>query len=265
MKEYTAIVLAGSDVNDQDPLLLKAGVNNKALIRLNGKTMISYVLSAVDQSKRIEKAIVVGITKDDVDIELTKEYTFIESEGSSRTDTIFTGFKHARKTQSEEDYLIILPSDLPLINSDMIDDCIDAMNIDAGLHEGYYGVVFRDDYHRKFPHSNRSWRYLKDGVIAAGDIHAIKIRTILANEEIICNLISKRKSFVGMILKFSPLMIIRYFLKSLGFKHLVAFVRKAFKIDAVQYIIPHPEAGMDLDYLDQLPKFENYIVNNKFE
>lgn len=265
MKKYSAVILAGRTQNDNDPLLVEAGVENKALIELEGKKMISYVIQAVEQSERIDRAVVVGLEKYQIDYEPQIEIDFIPADGEDRVDTIFTGYKHFSKTQNPEDHLILLPSDIPLISGEMIDDCINSMAIGETKKEAYFGVVYKSDYEKKFPHSNRSWRYLKDGTIAGGDIHAVKIKTMLDNQEFISNLISQRKSFVTMILKNSPMLILRYFTKQLAIKHIVNFVRKSMKIDATQYRAYYPETGMDLDYPDQLPKFINYIKNKRFE
>ena len=64
MKTFPLYIPAGSNPKEiEDELLIKAGVTNKALIDINGKKIIEYVLEAADNSKKIDKIFVVGINQ----------------------------------------------------------------------------------------------------------------------------------------------------------------------------------------------------------
>lgn len=59
---FNALILAGT--KERGPLEIAENVDNKALIMINNKPMIEYIVDALNRSKSIDKILVVGTKKE---------------------------------------------------------------------------------------------------------------------------------------------------------------------------------------------------------
>jgi hypothetical protein len=133
------------------------------------------------------------------------------------------------------------------------------MNIPESNKDAYVGIIAKNVMENSFPNANKRFSRLKEGVFCGGDINAIRINAILSNENLVRNLVENRKSRAKMILRISPRLILRYITGRLSINHIINFFKKKFDADITHYLNPFAEAGMDLDYPEQLDRFENLV------
>jgi hypothetical protein len=256
------VVLAGSHPNDPSPLLKKTGVTNKALIPLANKLIISYVLDAICHSKLIQSIYLVGLKHQDIQVSIKKPISFLPGT-AKRSDNLLSTLNYLNGLDNPPQHVIIISSDIPLITPEIIDQCILLMNIPETNKDAYFGIIPKDVMENSFPGANKRFPRLKEGIFCGGDINAVRISTILSNETLVRNLFKNRKSMVKMILRVSPRYILRYVTRRLSIVHIIDFFKNEFDADVTHYINPFAEAGMDLDYPEQLDRFENLMTSRR--
>ncbi|MDH5404730.1 MAG: NTP transferase domain-containing protein [Candidatus Heimdallarchaeota archaeon] len=252
---YSAFVMAGSSSKDlDDPLLIKAGVTNKALINLNNKPVIEYLLQAMDEAKSIDRILVIGLDQTDIQFKGKKTIEFIKITGD-RVETVFTAMNYFAETQDDQDMIIQFTSDTPFFTGEIIDHCIEKMDITSNK-DVYYGLITKEIFDKRFPNAHRSFRKLKEGIFAGADMNCFRIRTVLDNKEATRIFLENKKSLVKTIISFSPLFIVKYALGRLSINDIIKFFKVKFKSDVSPYFPQYAEAGMDLDYPEQIEAFE---------
>jgi hypothetical protein len=260
--QISVMVLAGADPSDDSSLLKATGVRNKALIPIAGRPIVSYVLEAINGSKLISSIYLVGIKKEDLDLNITKPITFLPGVGK-RIDNVFSTFEYLAELDDPPEHILSISSDVPLISPEIIDTTIVQMNIPLDMKDFYFSILEKEVMEAKFPNVNKRFSKLKEGIFCGGDISAIKIQKILENKEVVKNIVENRKSMVKMILRVSPLFVFRFLLRRLSINHIVNFFKKQFNANITAYINNFAEAGMDLDYPDQLDRFEQLVLSNR--
>lgn len=256
---HTALIMAGSSQKEGNPLLMKAQVENKALIRLQDKYLIEYVLDAIDEAPSIDNIVVVGLKKEQLPERTGKKTVFLDFNGS-RINNILTGLNY-HKENLDGSHVVIFPSDIPFMNGEIIEKTIAQMNIEETDMDLYYALVSKSSFDRIYPNAPRSFRKFKEGIYAGGDIITLRVQTGLDNADIINTMVTNRKSMIKYILTFSPLFLVRYLLGRLSVNSITEFFEKKFNIFATIFFSELPEIAMDLDYPDQLAKFDNLLGN----
>ena len=107
---FNAMILAGS--KKKGPLEISANVENKALISINNRPSINYIIDALINSKNINKTIIVGpekILAKSIDQKIDK----IVNSGDNILENIENGINYFHSVNS----ILILTSDIPLITT----------------------------------------------------------------------------------------------------------------------------------------------------
>lgn len=256
---YPGFLMAGSSTK-KDPLLEIVDVNNKALIPLGNRPMVSYVIEAMDKAETIDRILVIGIKKDHIKYVSKTPIEFIDlDEPQNRVETIIQGMKHFAKTYDTKQQVIFFACDTPFITGAIVDDCINRMEINETNKDVYFGIIHKNVFDKMYPNAMKNYRQLKEGTVAGGDIHAVRIETLLRNEETIHKILMNRKSMFKLIITFSPLFIIRYLIGRLSITHITEFFLKQVGVEVICYEIKYPQAGMDLDYPEQYERFKILI------
>lgn len=256
--QISVIVFAGSHQNDPSPLLKAARVTNKALINIANKPIIYYVLDAINKSKLVKSIYLVGLNHQDLQVTIDKQIYFLPG-NAMRFDNLISTLNHLNSFEFPPEHILIMPSDIPLITAEIIDQCILLMNIPETNKDGYVGIISKNVMENSFPNANKRYSRLKEGEYCGSDINAIRVRAILSNEILFRNLLENRKSRVRMILRVYPIFILRYIMGRLSINHIINLFKKKFDVDITHYLNPFAEAGMDLDYPEQLERFENLV------
>jgi GTP:adenosylcobinamide-phosphate guanylyltransferase len=257
-----AIILAGKTSSvHQDPLLEYVSsqgndnVKNKALIRIAGQEMIRYVVDAVNDSKRVQRTVVVGLDREECDLPEPVECV---SAPGDMYDNIMAGMEHLLPNPGElpgpRDPLaapmLAASSDIPLLTTEVVDYFIDAcQSMDADL---YYSLVERSVMEASFPTADRTFVRLRDGAFAGGDLMMLSPSALRANRQLFRELAASRKNALKMARMLGLGMILRFLTHSLT---VVQAERKASQIlgcRAKAVISLFAELGMDVDKPHQL-------------
>ena len=263
---FDAIVLAGK--SEKDVLLLEQEkVPAKAFLKLNDKLFLQHQIEVLGTLDFVRDIYVSGMKEEDWKEELAYPVIFEEFESD-----IISKLKHFRyDVYTEEtlpDYVLILSSDVPLINKDAILRFIEKckQETEGELKALYYMcLVDQKVMESKFPESDRTYVKLKDVNWCTGDIMVVKPSIIETLADTLDQLVNNRKQVFKAILVLSPMTVIKIIFRRItmaGFndainKYLFKQPNSCFGI-----LADDPEIGMDVDKPFQLDIVREYYAEH---
>lgn len=263
-----ALVLAGA--KNEGKLARISRSPYEALIELNGRPMVLYVLDALARCPDVLRVVVVGPVdalkdaiqewrrvraEDGSSVGLSVE---VVAEGSTIGENIAQGIRHLAPTGK----VLVVTSDIPLLSGQMVTQFLQsAANNKAEL---YYPIVRREACELKFPGVKRTYVYLRDGVFTGGNLVLIEPSIVARCHQMIDRAVSLRKA---------PLKLSRM----LGFKFLVKFALRILTVAEIEervagmlgcrgmaIICPDPEVGLDVDKPSDLEVAERVLQAGSF-
>ena len=185
-----AIVTAGGIPQPQDPLYSYSHGNSKALIDVAGKPMIQWVLDALGDAKHVDNVIVMGLSPKS-GVTCKKPLHFLSNQGRMLAN-IVTGVNKSLELDADNEYVLIVSSDIPTLRPEMVDWLVDTcMQTDDDL---YYGVCKREVMEKRFPDSKRTYTRLKDVEVCGSDISVSHVSMATEHLDMWESLIGTRKS-----------------------------------------------------------------------
>ncbi|MEA2021115.1 MAG: nucleotidyltransferase family protein [Candidatus Caldatribacteriota bacterium] len=250
---FNAIILAG--LNKIGPLEISANVENKALILINDRPMINYVINALQESKNINKIVIVGPEKmlsKGIDRKIDK----ILNSG----DTILENIEKGLNCFHSGDSALILTSDIPLITANAIDEfleiCIDK-NADVG-----YPIITKERIMEKYPETERTYIKMKEGIICGGNIVLLKPEVFFQNKSLINELFENRKAIQKYVKILGFKFIIKFLFKILTFKDIEKRISEIVGYNSIAVNVSFPEMMIDLDKISDLELIRKVIEKN---
>lgn len=233
-----ALVLAGGTAGAD--LQAYAGVTNKALIDINGKPMIRYVVEALAEAESVADIIVIG-PPDELEPVLSGLPVKIIADAGNMIDNIRTGA--AQLPQDKP--MLISSSDIPLLTGPVVDAFLDlCFKRPADL---YYSIVEREVNERKYPLVKRTYVALAEGTFTGGNLFMVDPRIVESvapkAQEFIAN--RKRPLLMARLLGFGFLF--RLLLRVLSIPELEAKIGQLWGVRGAAVICPYPEIGIDVD------------------
>lgn len=241
--KMNAVILAGSTGEEKLP--------DKALIKIKGKYMISYVIDALKDSGKIDKISVVG-HKDNMDN--IPGIDILIEQGKSMAENIVKGvepFKNDRR-------ILILTCDIPMLTKEAVIDFVEQSEIqDADL---CYPIVKQEDNEKKFPDAKRTYAKIKDGTFTGGNIFYINPAIIESCIIAANQFISYRKKpwKLGQLLGLKILIL--FLFRRVTINQLEKKVSELFNIKAKAIISHYPEIGNDVDKNEDVEMANKYIA-----
>ncbi len=247
---FNALVLAG--MKEKGPLEIAANVENKALIMINGRPVIDYIVNALKGSKNIDKIVVVG-PKNELYPYIGEKVEKIIESGNSMLYNLEVGIKYFN---SNED-LLISTSDIPLISPQAIDEFIEKC-LERKAHLGY-PIIKKENIIKKYPEIQRTYVKIKEGTVCGGNIIFFKPKIFYENKELIKELFENRKAMWkwAKILGFK--FVLKYLLKIVTLNEIEKKVSRLVGCKSVAVIISYPEVMIDLDKISDYELVQKYI------
>lgn len=238
-----ALILAGSTGDEKLP--------DKALIKIKGRYMISYVIDALRSSGKVEKIAVIG---DREKLKCIDGIDILIDQGNSIIENVVKGiepFKNDRR-------VLILTCDIPMLTKEAVIDFIEqSESLDADL---CYPIVKREDNERKFPDAKRTYAKIKEGTFTGGNIFYLNPQIIDACIEAAKQFIAFRKKpwKLGQLLGFKILILFAF--GRVTISQLERKVSELFNINAKAVISKYPEIGNDVDKDEDVEMANKYIA-----
>lgn len=243
-----AIVIAGGIPLPQDPLYPHTRGNSKALLDIAGKPMVQWVLDALSDAKSVENVILIGLSPKS-GVTCKKPLHFLSNQGRM-LNNIVTGVEKSQEIDPQNDYVMIVSSDIPGIKAEMIDwlaeTCMQTRD------DLYYGVVPREVMEARYPNSKRTWTRLKGLEVCGADVNIAHVNMAHEHLDTWEQLIGNRKNPFMQARVIGLDTLVQLIFRQLTIEDIVERVMSRIGIRGRAIIWEYAEAGMDVDKPHQL-------------
>ncbi|MDD3655196.1 MAG: NTP transferase domain-containing protein [Atribacterota bacterium] len=235
-----ALILAGK--KDIGKLENNNKLTNKALLMINEIPMIEYVVNALLESKLVDDIVVVGPEYDLVPFIEKKVKKILDS-----TDSIIENIKIGLDYFNDDDNILLLTSDIPLITGEIIDRFIKKCEQYNALF--YYPIITKETILKKYPETVRSYALLNEGTFCGGNMAIFSRPLFDKNKELLNELYQNRKDVKKYVRLLGIKFLIKYLLKTLTIKEIEEKASLIAGYPVKSITIDDPEVMIDLDKL----------------
>jgi len=244
-----AVLLAGGLPGPDSPLYPHTQGKPKAALQIGSKSMIQWVLDALEDSPSIENIVVVGVEEMRDELHSTKILKICPDSGDM-INNFQTGAGAILDHNPDAQRVALISSDIPLLTPESVEWVVQtAQDSDEDL---YYCVIQQSRMEKRFPESARSYVKLHDMNVCGGDFSVIKLDLVRDRKDLWQKLFEARKSIFRQanLIGFDILLLL--LLRLLTLDDAVEKVTSRLDITGRGLICPYPEIGMDVDKPHQL-------------
>ena len=248
MTTINCVVLAGGLPQPGEPMYELTQGKSKALIDMNGRTMLERVVDALQDSHSGGEIVVVGLGSD-LGMSFHKSVYHTHDHGSLMKNTL-AGIAKMRELHPDTNLMLICSADIPTITPQIVDEFIEqCAPYDKGI---VYNFVDKATLEARFPHSNRTYVKLKDGLIAGGDMTLIQADLSDTNRDIWLALTNARKHAWQLARVVGFRFMIKLLLRQLRLKDIEDAAFRITGRPCRVLLNPHAEIAMDADKPEQV-------------
>lgn len=170
------VIFAGGKLDPDDPLYPFTNGQPKALLKIGNKTMLEYVVYALQDAEKIGEILIVGVDQRH-DLEFRDVVDWIPDQGNL-IDNGMAAVDWIKNHWPNSGHILFSTSDIPAIYGSVIDRFVTSCEpLDRSL---YYPFVTEETIEARYPRSKRTYVRLGDWRVAGGDM--IVSRPELARE-----------------------------------------------------------------------------------
>jgi GTP:adenosylcobinamide-phosphate guanylyltransferase len=252
-----AVLLAGGENQAGDPLYQVSHGGLRAMIEVAGKPMVQWVLSALDQSNRIQRIIVVGLSPQ-TSLECSKPLTLLSDQGSILKN-IQAGALEVLRQDPLATHAILANSDIPALRPEMVDWMV--MQVQGEENDIDYSVIERSRMDSVFPQAKKNYMHLKDMDLCGGDLHCFRLGFAMQENPLWNRLIAAGQSPLrqAALLGYDTLFVL--LLRQLDLKQAEQKVSKRLGIQGRAVLSPYPEMGLDVNKPIHLDIIRQYFAH----
>ncbi|HLS91434.1 MAG TPA: NTP transferase domain-containing protein [Limnochordia bacterium] len=242
-----AVVLAGA--SNSGKLKGVSDVAHEALIPVQGRPMIHYVVEALKASAAVERIVVVGPREALLASGLPSDVDVAEA-GDSMVDNLRIGLAKVKK----DGLALVATGDIPLLMPEAVDDFLSrCQGVSADI---YYSIVSKEANEAAYPGVKRTYVRLKDGTFTGGNIALVRPEVVEACEPMIAQAVAMRKNPVKLSRLLGFKFIIKLLFNRLSLAEIEQRVQTILGFKGVAIVSPYPEVGIDVDKPDDLALVE---------
>jgi len=254
-----AIVTAGGIPQPGDPLYAYSKGDSKALIDIEGKPMIQWVLDALSESKKVDNVVVIGLTAKS-GLTCKKPLYYISNQGRMLAN-IVAGVNKVIELNKKSEYVLSVSSDIPALKGEMVDWLVDTCM--QTRDDIYYGVCPKDVMETRFPTSHRTYTKLKDMQMCGADINVFHVSMATNHLDTWEKLIGNRKSPLASAAVIGWDTLFQLFTRQFTLQGLVERASQRIGIKGRVIIWSQAEPCMDVDKPHQLELMREDLANQK--
>jgi len=251
---FNALILAGT--KKKGPLEIAENVDNKALVTIDSRPMIEYIVDALNNSENIDKILVVG-PKNELHPYIGKKVEEILNPGNSILENMKIGLNYFNST----DNLLLLTSDIPLITPEAIDEFLRICTKRKACIG--YPIITKEKIIKKYPETERTYVKMKEGVFCGGNIIFFKPEVFFQNKELIQELFNNRKNNWKNAKILGLKFILKFLFKTLTVEEAEKRVTDIVGYNSVAVMVSYPEIMIDLDKPSDLKLIRNCLERQR--
>ncbi|MBZ4666417.1 nucleotidyltransferase family protein [Mahella sp.] len=246
-----AIILAGDNEDGHSAL-----EGNKALMLIDDKPMIEYIIDALRSTPYVGKIAVVGPAEKLKPV-IGDKVDYIIPQGSSMLENASKGIE----VFASDEHVLILTSDIPMITPDAVEDFI--KRSEAVKADFCYPVVNKEINERQFPGIERTYVKLKDGTFTGGNIIYISPAVFQRCKDFAEKLIEFRKEPIKTARLLGIGLLIKLVLGIGTIQQIEQRFGQILNITAKAIISDYPEIGNDVDKPSDIDIVIKYFSQSK--
>ena len=197
-----AVVLAGGKMPES---LQNVGASERALIEIEGRTLLDCVLDSLRETGAVSRIICVATP--DALASLAPDIVGLAA-GERMTGNLFLGAREAKS-----DSILIVTADAPLVTSQTWTQFLDGATKN-GL-EAAYPIVSRQDAQAQFPGGKRTYATLAEGSFTGGNAFLLPKNRLEHIEPLINQAFENRKNPLALARMLGAKFILRFLAKKL--------------------------------------------------
>lgn len=251
------ILMAGADLDNRGELEIAENQDYKALIDIKGKTIITRMMEAFEGTNIVSKYYIVGLPEELIDFPDTIDKSKIEfiipkgAEVPERLqETAKVIIEQAKTNKSlfseKSQHILFASGDLPMMTSESILDLVErTQNFKYDL---YFAMVEESIMSAAFPDNRRTYAKLVEGRYCMADLLIFDINVVNdQRSEKLETLRENRKVFAKVVLRLSPMTVIRFIIGRLSFPIAEKAIDKIFDFRTKIIQSEYPELAFDMD------------------
>ena len=248
MIHINCVILAGGLPQPDEPIYEMTQGKSKALLDMNGRTMLERVADALQTAQTVDEIVVVGLGSD-MGMTFQKPVYHVTDHGSLLKNAL-AGIAKMRELHPETNLVMLCSADIPTITPAIVDDFIQkCAPYDKGM---VYNFVDKPTLEARFPHSNRTYVKLKDALVAGGDVTLIQADLTDSNQEIWEALTNARKHAWQLARVIGFRFLLKFLLRQLSFADIEDTALRITGRPCEIMLNPHAEIAMDADKPEQV-------------
>ncbi|MCK8826746.1 nucleotidyltransferase family protein [Natroniella acetigena] len=239
-----AIVLAGAVNNGELAEVSKE--NYEALIRVNERPMVDYVVNTLQQVELIDRIILVGpVELAQGNVELGDNVELFTTNQNTLLENIKLGLR-----QTDKPYSLVLSSDIPLITVEAIESFLAQCEADQAAF--YYPIIPQESSQIFFSDNTRTYFKLMEGRFTGGNIFLVNGPILLRLEKLLAKILTWRKKPWKLAYLLGFKFIVKLLTGRLSIELIEEEVAKLIGYQGKAVIADYPEIGFDIDRPEHL-------------
>lgn len=237
------IIIAGGIAGPEDPLYPYTQGKPKALLDINGRTMLERVVDALENARYVDEIVVVGLGSD-LGMRFPRPVHHLPDQGSLVGNAI-AGIQWLMQHKPDTDRVLLCSADIPAITGELIDKFIEMCRpFDKAV---YYTFITQEVMEARFPTSKRTYVKLTDASIAGGDVVLAQADLAESHHELWVALSNARKHAWQIARIVGLRLMIKLLLRRLSIADIEATGQRIIGRPIKVILCPYAELGMDVD------------------
>ena len=239
-----AIILAGEQkiLSSND---ISGDISNKALLRINERAMVEYVVDVIRKVNLIDRIVVVGPVAELNKIIGDRVDAVIEDTGE-----IMQNVTAGIKSLNSDEFVLVATSDIPMISVEAVEDFI-KRSIETKV-DFCYPIIEKKYNDDKFPGIRRTYTRMREGNFTGGNIFYVSPSIALENVQLAQKFIAARKNPLRMARILGLRFVFQLAVGTLTIRKVEEKFSEIFGIKAKAIISSYPEVGNDVDKPEDL-------------
>jgi len=218
-----------------------AGVDNKALIEIDGKVMIQHVIDALNESRYIKDIYLVAPEEfEDISFDSKKTLRVIPCR-----DTVVENLLLAINESGGAEKVVITTCDNPLFRGFMLDEFI--QRCEATDADFYYSVGRESAIKSNYPEVGRTYVQAKDDGYTGANVYFVNRKGFSVDEEMLAKIDSYRKTPWKYVKLLGRRPLLKFAFKRITLEDVEARASKIIGCRFKLIPMPFPVCGIDVD------------------
>lgn len=251
------VIMAGGTPTPDDPMYTYTQGRPKALIDMNGRTMLERVVDALQASCSIEDIVVVGLGSD-MGMEFQRPVHHLPDQNNLVANAL-AGINWLRQQKPDTEILFLCSADIPTLTGKIVDQFVELCRpFDKAI---YYTFATQATIEARFPHSRRTFVKLKGLNVAGGDVAIIHADLADSHHELWQAMTNARKHAWRLARIVGLRLLLKFLFRQVSIADIEAAAQRLINRPAKVILSPYAELAMDADKPSQVELLREDLRN----